>query len=270
MRVALLARYPHIDTVPWKRALLAGLLETGADLLLVYTDSALRDELRAGLGTFGGTGALRRYRANRESTEAHAEPRETLAAWAKRHGVEATRHRRIGDPELSAALRAFKPQILILAGAPIVPASVLAIPSILSINPHYALLPRYRGMSVTEWSIYHGDPVAVTVHAVDAGIDTGDILAYDYVRVLPGDTLASLRIKQQNLAQQLLLEVSNALLHGGCARLPQRKEEGKQFYRMHPALRQRVELTLSTGSYAWLDRVPDEPPLLPALSVSAK
>ena len=57
-------------------------------------------------------------------------------------------------------------------------------------QPHYGLLPRYRGMNVTEWSIYYDDPVGVTVHAVDPGIDTGEILLQEtltvpWVRPLP-------------------------------------------------------------------------------------
>lgn len=42
------------------------------------------------------------------------------------------------------------------------------------LNPHIGLLPAYRGRSVMEWSLLHGDPVGITVFFIDSGIDTGE------------------------------------------------------------------------------------------------
>ena len=81
-----------------------------------------------------------------------------------------------------ARLREIAPDAILLAGADIVPPAVLEIPKLGTINGHYGLLPRYRGMNVTEWSIYHDDPVGVSVHLVDSGIDTGPIVARSHCR----------------------------------------------------------------------------------------
>src|SRR5204862_2560657 len=105
-----------------------------------------------------------------------------------------------------AGLRQLQPDLLILAGADIVPASVLAVPTAGTINAHYGLLPRYRGMNVAEWSVYNGDPAGVSIHVVDPGIDTGDILASEEIPLDPSETFQSLRAKQQALAARLLLE----------------------------------------------------------------
>jgi len=60
----------------------------------------------------------------------------------------------------------------------ILPASVLAIPRLGAINIHSSLLPRYRGPAPVLWAIRNGDPtIGVTVHRMDAGVDTGPILA---------------------------------------------------------------------------------------------
>ena len=145
---------------------------------------------------------------------------------------------------------------MLLAGADIVPAKLLEIPRLGVLNPHYALLPHYRGMNVAEWSIFHDDPVGVSVHYVDAGIDTGDIAARRALLVDAGDTLESIRTKQQQLAVALLTEAVDGLAGGEGTRVGQRPHEGRQFYRMHPALRRRVEAKLH-GDYAWLGRVPE-------------
>ena len=41
------------------------------------------------------------------------------------------------------------------------------------LNAHIGLLPRYRGRSVMEWALLHGDPVGISVFFIDSGIDTG-------------------------------------------------------------------------------------------------
>ncbi len=59
-----------------------------------------------------------------------------------------------------------QPEVLFLRGCLIINKAVLQVPKFGTINPHYAFLPAYRGMEVTEWSVLHGDPCAVSVHWV--------------------------------------------------------------------------------------------------------
>lgn len=252
MRIALLSRYPRVDTAPWKLGLLSRLRESGHEIAVVYTRSALADQVRAGLQEFG-LDALGRYRRARQAggSDARNGPSDpSVVQWAARHDVPVFRHRAIGDPALLADLRSYSPDLLLLAGADIVPAAVLEVPAKGAINPHYGLLPRYRGMNVAEWSVFHGDPVGVTVHYVSPGIDTGDILEREAVEVAPGDTLQSIRVKQQDLSARLLLQAVERIDTGHVERVPQREEEGRQFYRMHPSLRERVEQSLESGRYS--------------------
>ena len=250
MRVTLLSRYPRVDTARWKLDLMSGILEAGHEASVVYTKSALADQVQAGLREFG-LGALSRYRRARgqEALGAQSAPTQSISDWAERHDVPVRRHRTIRDPALLEDLRALSPDVLVLAGADIVPELVLDVPGRGAINPHYGLLPEYRGMNVAEWSVFHGDPVGVTVHYVDPGIDTGDILEREPIRVDPGDDLASIRAKQQALARELLLRAVERIAIGDVDAISQRPDEGRQFYRMHPAIRRRVQRSLETGAY---------------------
>ena len=126
----------------------------------------------------------------------------------------ASRPSALARPRTLEWVRSFRPDVLVLVGADIVPRALLEIPRLGTINPHYGLLPRYRGMNVTEWSIYHDDPVGVTIHAVDPGIDTGDILVRESVPVRPGATLTSVRAQQQETSARLLKETVFAVLDG--------------------------------------------------------
>lgn len=62
------------------------------------------------------------------------------------------------------------------------------------INIHISLLPWNRGADPNFWSWFDRTPKGVSIHAIDPGIDTGDILTQNPITVLkggPGRTLRS-------------------------------------------------------------------------------
>ncbi len=257
MKIVLLSRYPGVDTRDWKRRLGTRLLEQGAEISLVYSRSHLTDQLSAGLKQFGPS-LPRKYLALRSGKHAlgpssSAPPAPNLATWAREHDLEVSLHRRLDDSDCLERLRAIAPDVIVLAGADIVPRAVLEIPAIGTLNGHYGLLPRYRGMNVTEWSIFHDDPVGVTIHYVDRGIDTGAIVSKELIPVESGEGLEDLRRKHQQSASRQLAEACRRLSMGHVKGVPQRASEGRQYYRMHPALRTSVERRLANGIYRWLD-----------------
>jgi methionyl-tRNA formyltransferase len=249
MRVGLVSRYPRVDTPGWKRAVAERLHAAGCELAVVHSRAGLGDQLRAGLAEYGATGIVRRY-ASLRSAPATDTPAETLGEAAGRMGARLIRCTRLGDADCLAALRDFAPDLLVLVGADLVPRPVLEIPRIGTINAHYGLLPAYRGMNVTEWSVFHGDPPGVTIHMVDPGIDTGDILLREEIAIEAGETFTTLRAKHQEVAQRLLADAALALLAGEERRTPQAPAEGRQYYRMHPAVRREAERRLAAAAAA--------------------
>jgi hypothetical protein len=240
VRAVLVSRYPRVDTPEWKRRVAAGLLDAGFDVAILYSRATLIDQARAGLRE-EGFGIVRRYLDLRGSAGAGEPVAQSLAEWALERSLPVERVRSLTDPE---PLRRLRPDLVVLVGADLVPASMLEIPPLGTINPHYGLLPAYRGMNVTEWSVYHGDPVGVTIHLVDAGVDTGPILLREEIALEPGETLASLRRRHQQLAARLLVEAAIALRDGTAHPQPQAVDEGRQYYRMHPSLRRVTETRL--------------------------
>ncbi len=66
------------------------------------------------------------------------------------------------------------------------------------INIHPSLLPKFPGIESWRQALEAGESEAgCTVHFVDAGMDTGEIIAQAAVPVLPGDTAASLHERIQ-------------------------------------------------------------------------
>ena len=74
------------------------------------------------------------------------------------------------------------------------------------INLHPSLLPYNRGQYPNVWSIIDGTPSGVTLHHIDPGIDTGDIIAQREVTACPWDTGETLYRKLEQAGIELLRE----------------------------------------------------------------
>ncbi|ADK86122.1 formyl transferase domain protein [Desulfarculus baarsii DSM 2075] len=95
-----------------------------------------------------------------------------------------------------------------------------------SVNIHPAYLPHNRGVYANVWSIVERTPAGVTIHYIDRGLDTGDIIARRQVDVEPIDTGKSLYHKLELAALALLAETWPLIAAGQAPRLPQDKSQG--------------------------------------------
>ena len=76
------------------------------------------------------------------------------------------------------------------------------------INIHPSLLPSFPGQEAWKQALTAGVEVTgCTVHFVDAGIDTGEIIAQSQVHILPGDTPETLHARIQEAEHELYPEV---------------------------------------------------------------
>lgn len=92
------------------------------------------------------------------------------------------------------------------------------------LNLHPAFLPYNRGMYPNVWSIVDGTPAGVTLHYIDEGIDTGDIVRQVEVPVACTDTGESLYHKLESCGLQLLRECWPDVRNGRAGRTGQRNE----------------------------------------------
>jgi formyltetrahydrofolate-dependent phosphoribosylglycinamide formyltransferase len=85
------------------------------------------------------------------------------------------------------------------------------------INTHPALLPAFPGLRPVASALAHGVRVTgATVHLVDAGVDTGPILAQRAVEVLPEDTEQRLHERIKIVERRLLVDVVADIARRGC------------------------------------------------------
>ena len=106
-------------------------------------------------------------------------------------------------------LAALKPDgIVVAAFGQILPQSVLDVPVFGCLNIHPSLLPKYRGASPIPAAILAGDAeTGVTIMQMDAGMDTGPIIAQSTLEIEPDDTTASLTSKLAEAGGRLLVDI---------------------------------------------------------------
>lgn len=85
---------------------------------------------------------------------------------------------------------------------------LLSAPPLGFINCHAGALPKYRGRNVLNWAIINDEPeFGVTVHYIDEGIDTGDIIAQTFSAITDKDDYASVSERATYLCASLLCSV---------------------------------------------------------------
>jgi phosphoribosylglycinamide formyltransferase-1 len=112
------------------------------------------------------------------------------------------------DRALAAELTAFAPDLVVSAGfMKLVGPAVLGSFGGRLINTHPALLPAFPGEHAVRDALAAGVPVTgATVHVVDAGIDTGPVVAQRQVAVFPGDDEARLHERIKAVERELLVQ----------------------------------------------------------------
>jgi methionyl-tRNA formyltransferase len=94
------------------------------------------------------------------------------------------------------------------------------------VNLHPAYLPYNRGAYPNVWSIVEGTPAGVTLHYIDAGVDTGDIIAQRQVPIEFVDTGETLYRKLEQACVDLFKETWPLIRSGRAPRIPQDRREG--------------------------------------------
>lgn len=123
---------------------------------------------------------------------------------------------RIRDSGVVDHLRKLNPDVIVVAAyGQILTGSILEIPHFGCINVHASLLPRWRGASPVQAAILAGDSVTgVSIMKMDAGLDTGPIIAQKELNISDDDTSFSLSEKLSNLGASLLLDTLDGYYSG--------------------------------------------------------
>jgi phosphoribosylglycinamide formyltransferase-1 len=121
------------------------------------------------------------------------------------------------DAAVARAVGVFSPDLVVLAGfMRILGESFLAVFGGRTVNTHPALLPAFPGPHGVRDALAYGVKITgSTVIIVDAGVDTGPVVAQRAVPVLDGDDETTLHERIKVVERELLVEVVDRLLTAG-------------------------------------------------------
>jgi len=146
-----------------------------------------------------------------------------VAVWAAKHEVPTFRPARLRTPSAVEHIRSHAPDLLVLADyGQIVPAELLELPPHGALNLHPSLLPRWRGAAPIPAAILAGDnATGVTLMKMDAGLDTGPIVAQWRIELTGTETAPDLEEALADLAARLLTATLESWLANEIAPEPQ-------------------------------------------------
>jgi methionyl-tRNA formyltransferase len=127
------------------------------------------------------------------------------------------------DPETLERVRAAAPEALVVAAyGLILPQALLDIPRHGAINIHASLLPRWRGAAPIQRALLAGDAqTGISIMQMDAGLDTGPVLAQRAVAIAAEDDAATLHDKLAALGGEMILATLQDIAAGRSRAVPQ-------------------------------------------------
>jgi peptidoglycan/xylan/chitin deacetylase (PgdA/CDA1 family)/folate-dependent phosphoribosylglycinamide formyltransferase PurN len=249
MRVVVFTENPDLGSTPWWRALVA---TKGVSAILVVrrlrittARSALRS-LRRNVRKHGlifipyramvlAHDLLRRLRPTRRvSAQLVSQVPDPAIS------VEEITARDIHSDEVIARVRAWRPDVGISIGAPILKAPLFSLPPLGTINVHLGRVPDFRGAPPGFWELWYNAPhVGATVHWMDDNLDTGAVLAEGIAPIYTHDTPERVEARARELCVRLFARALRAVVDGTAVATPQ---TGAGRTNRFPTLRQRMQL----------------------------
>jgi methionyl-tRNA formyltransferase len=130
---------------------------------------------------------------------------------------------RLADTETLTTLGAYHPDVICVACFPLrLPRVLIDLPRLGCLNIHPSLLPANRGPVPLFWTFRAGhETTGVTIHLIDEGMDSGDILAQEPVPVPDGISYDALEFQCTQQGKTLLARTIWKLYNGQAVRTPQ-------------------------------------------------
>jgi methionyl-tRNA formyltransferase len=154
-----------------------------------------------------------------------------LESIAVKQDIRFERTRNINSPEFCELISVLGIDLVVTAHfEKLLKPSLIAAPRIGCINLHPSLLPKYRGMSPQHWPIILGDnETGVTIHFIEEGIDTGNILVQKKITIPPDMYVSELQLSMIPLYKEAISEALQKVKAGDLG-IPQNNIEAGSYY----------------------------------------
>jgi methionyl-tRNA formyltransferase len=146
-----------------------------------------------------------------------------LAGPARAAGVRVIRTEDANAAPVVGAVRRLRPDLLVVVGwNRLIGPELLALPRRGCVGFHASLLPHNRGHAPINWAILRGETTTGnTMMLLDAGVDTGEIIAQTVIPIGPDDTCRTVYDAVGASGARMLTSHLAAILDGSVGRRPQ-------------------------------------------------
>jgi len=155
----------------------------------------------------------------------------SVSRFARLNGIPVYFAADVNAPSFTQKVASLEPDIILsIYFDQIIKRDLVTLPRYGCINVHRALLPKYRGPNSAFWQLANGESRSgVTIHYIDEGTDTGDIISQQEYEITSDETHHSLCLKNAHVTARLLPEVLKRIEAGSALRIPQRESEATTF-----------------------------------------
>lgn len=155
----------------------------------------------------------------------------TVAAVARKYGVPVTEAIDVNSEEFLEHLREKGVEFIVsISGTQLYKKNLREQTPGGIVNCHGALLPKYRGLMPSFWTLANGESEGgVSVHFVDAKLDNGPIIVQRRYRIHPHDSLEDVMARSKDLAAEAIIECVRLVEAGDPPLLPNPEEQSTHF-----------------------------------------
>jgi len=150
-----------------------------------------------------------------------------VKVFAKEKGIPVFQPDNLREDGVLNNLKKLNPElIVVVAYGKILPETILNLPKYHCINGHASLLPKYRGSAPIQWSIVNGETeTGITIQYMDKGIDTGDIIETETVKIGENETADELFDRLSYVSADLTVKAIEKIENGTAVSIPQNENE---------------------------------------------
>jgi methionyl-tRNA formyltransferase len=150
-------------------------------------------------------------------------PDQTLRLMSTNAGIDFLMHQRVSSDGFLSLIERYNCDLFVsMSFNQIMRKPLFERPRLGAINCHAGKLPFYRGRNVLNWVLINGEKeFGITVHHIDEGIDTGDILSQRMYPITDQDDYQSLLTRAYSGCAELLYETIKQIQAGAAVRTPQ-------------------------------------------------
>lgn len=151
--------------------------------------------------------------------------------------AEAEPHDNLNNPNAISSLREIKPDVLLVYGTGKLSDEILQICPQTCLNFHNGDPERYRGLDCHLWPLYHRDfdALQMTLHKIEASLDTGDIVDRRPVPLYENMALTDLRRTACELSIDMAIDALDCFERSGTFEATQQRQKGR-YYSYMPAV----------------------------------